>query len=181
MSAAKFLSIPAIISLFGKSLKCLYLSQISMDLHSVKKHLNASVLPQFLSTHLTSSFNFRKVQIWPRTFPQCNVDIDIFYLHVWTVCVSLDYLYLQISVHNVDIEMFYPHVCTVCVSWDYLYLWYFCSQCWLLKVLPSCIDCMCVSRLPLFVYFFSQYWHWYVLPSCTDCMCQLWVPFTVAL
>ena len=38
-----------------------------------KKHLNASVLPQFLSTHLTSSFNFRKVQIWPRTFPLCTV------------------------------------------------------------------------------------------------------------
>ena len=36
-----------------------------------KKHLNASVLPQFLSTHLTSSFNFRKVQIWPCTFPLC--------------------------------------------------------------------------------------------------------------
>ena len=34
----------------------------------------ASVLPQFLSTHLTSSFNFRKVQIWPHTFPLCNVD-----------------------------------------------------------------------------------------------------------
>ena len=34
-----------------------------------KKHLNASVLPQFFSTHLTSSFNFRMVQIWPRTFP----------------------------------------------------------------------------------------------------------------
>ena len=37
-----------------------------------KKHLNASVLPQFLGTQLTSSFNFRKVQIWPRTFPLCN-------------------------------------------------------------------------------------------------------------
>ena len=71
--AAKFLSIPAIILLFGGSLKCLYLSQISTDLHSVKKHLNASVLPQFLSTHLSSSFNFRKVQIWPRTFPLCTV------------------------------------------------------------------------------------------------------------
>ena len=69
--AAKFLSIPAIILLFGGSLKCLYLSQISTDLHSVKKHLNASVLPQFLSTHLTSSFNFRKVQIWLHTFPLC--------------------------------------------------------------------------------------------------------------
>ena len=67
--AAKFLSIPAIILLFGGSLTCLYLSQISTDLHSVKKHLNASVLPQFLSTYLTSSFNFRKVQIRPRTFP----------------------------------------------------------------------------------------------------------------
>ena len=56
-----------------KSLKCLYLSQISMDLYSVKKHLNATVLPQLLSTHLTSSFNInRKFQIWPCTFPLCN-------------------------------------------------------------------------------------------------------------
>ena len=65
-------SIPAFILLYGKSLKCLYLSQIS-TMHSVKKHLNASVLPQSLSTHLTSSFNFRKVQIWPRTFPMCTI------------------------------------------------------------------------------------------------------------
>ena len=66
---AKFLSIPAIILLFGESLKCFYLSQISMDLHSVK---NTS-MPQLSSTHLTSSFNFRKLQIWPRTFPLCIV------------------------------------------------------------------------------------------------------------
>ena len=133
----------------------------------------------FLITMLTlKSFTFNRLYASLETH---NVDIYIFYLHVWTVCVSLDFLYMQISVHNVDIEMFYPHVCTVCVSWDYLYLWYFCSQCWHLKVLPSCIDCMCVFRLSLFVYFFSQYWHWYVLPSCTDCMCQLRVPFTVAL
>ena len=71
--AAKFFSIPAIILLFGKSQKCLYLSQISMDLNSVKKRHFASVLPQLLSTHLTSSFNIRFVQIWPRTFPLCNV------------------------------------------------------------------------------------------------------------
>ena len=69
--AAKFFSIPAIILLFGKSQKCLYLSQISMDLNSVKKRHFASVLPQLLSTHLTSSFNIRFVQIWPRTFPLC--------------------------------------------------------------------------------------------------------------
>ena len=33
----KILSIPAIFLLFGKSLKCLYLSKISTDLYSVKK------------------------------------------------------------------------------------------------------------------------------------------------
>ena len=44
-----------------------------MNLNSVKKHHFASVLPQLLSTHLTSSFNIRLVQIWPRTFPLCNV------------------------------------------------------------------------------------------------------------
>ena len=75
--AAKFLSIPAIILLFGKSQKCLYLSQISMDLNSVKKRHFASVLPQLLSTHLTSSFNIRLVQIWPRTFPLCIA------IHTW--------------------------------------------------------------------------------------------------
>ena len=36
-----------------------------------KKGHFASVLPQLLSTHLTSSFNIRWVQIWPRTFPLC--------------------------------------------------------------------------------------------------------------
>ena len=29
------------------------------------KHLITTVLPQFLSTHLNSTFNIRKVQIWP--------------------------------------------------------------------------------------------------------------------
>ena len=67
--AAKFLCISANILLFGKSHFCLYLSQISMDLNSVKKDHFASVLPQLLCTHLTSSFNIRWVQIWPRTFP----------------------------------------------------------------------------------------------------------------
>ena len=42
-----------------------------MDLNSVKKDHFASVLPQLLCTHLTSSFNIRWVQIWPRTFPLC--------------------------------------------------------------------------------------------------------------
>ena len=69
--AAKFLCISANILLFGKSHFCLYLSQISMDLNSVKKGHFASVLPQLLCTHLTSSFNIRWVQIWPRTFPLC--------------------------------------------------------------------------------------------------------------
>ena len=71
--AAKLLSIPAIILLFGETQKCLYLSQISTDFNSVKKHLFASVLPHLLSTHLTSSFNIWMVQIWPRTFPLCIV------------------------------------------------------------------------------------------------------------
>ena len=71
--AAKFLSIPAIILLFGKSLKCLYLSQISTDLYSVKKTPKSHTFPLFLSTHLTSSINIRKFQIWPRTFPLCIV------------------------------------------------------------------------------------------------------------
>ena len=70
--AAKLLSIPAIILLFGETQKCLYLSQISTDFNSVKKHMFASVLPHLLSTHLTSSFNIWMVQIWPRTFPLCN-------------------------------------------------------------------------------------------------------------
>ena len=43
-----------------------------MDLNSVKKGHFASVLPQLLSTHLTSSFNIRWVQIWQHTFPLCN-------------------------------------------------------------------------------------------------------------
>ena len=42
-----------------------------MDLNSVKKRHFASVLPQLLSTHLTSGFNIRWVQIWLRTFPLC--------------------------------------------------------------------------------------------------------------
>ena len=57
--AASFFSIPANILLLGKSLNCLYLSQFLTDFHFLKKHLNASVLPQFWSTHLTSSFNFK--------------------------------------------------------------------------------------------------------------------------
>ena len=57
--AASFFSIPANILLLGKSLNCLYLSQFLTDFHFLKKHLNASVLPQFCSTHLTSSFNFK--------------------------------------------------------------------------------------------------------------------------
>ena len=77
VECGQIFNIPAIFLLFGKSLKCLYLRQISTNLHSVKKHLNASVLPQFLSTHLTSSFNFRKVQIWPRTFPLCTGDLSL--------------------------------------------------------------------------------------------------------
>ena len=71
--AAKLLSIWAIILLFGETQKCLYLSQISTDFNSVKKHLFASVLPHLLSTHLTSSFNIWMVQVWPRTFPLCSV------------------------------------------------------------------------------------------------------------
>ena len=65
-------------------------------------HLNASVLPQFLSTHLSSSFNFRKVQIWPRTFPLC------------IVCTLLDK----------EIKSFYPHTSEhklpqfYCEAWD---------------------------------------------------------------
>ena len=70
--AAKLLSIPAIILLFGETQKCLYLSQISMDFNSVKKHLFASVLPHLLSTLLTSSFNIWMVQVWLRTFPLCH-------------------------------------------------------------------------------------------------------------
>ena len=57
--AASFFGIPANILLLGKSLNCLYLSQFLTDFHFLKKHLNASVLPQFWSTHLTSSFNFK--------------------------------------------------------------------------------------------------------------------------
>ena len=57
--AASFFSIPANILLLGKSLNCLYLSQFLTNFHFLKKHLNASVLPQFWSTHLTSSFNFQ--------------------------------------------------------------------------------------------------------------------------
>ena len=57
--AASFFSIPANILLLGKSLNCLYLSQFLTDFHFLKKQLNASVLPQFWSTHLTSSFNFK--------------------------------------------------------------------------------------------------------------------------
>ena len=55
----QFFGIPANILLLGKSLNCLYLSQFLTDFHFLKKHLNASVLPQFWSTHLTSSFNFK--------------------------------------------------------------------------------------------------------------------------
>ena len=44
-----------------------------MDLNSVKKRHFASVLPQLLSTHLTSSFNIWKVQYWPAKFPLDNV------------------------------------------------------------------------------------------------------------
>ena len=83
--AAKFFSIPAIILLFGKSQKCLYLSQISMDLNSVKKRHFASVLPQLLSTHLTSSFNIRLVQIWPRTFPLCSGNKQTMRLYIFSV------------------------------------------------------------------------------------------------
>ena len=70
--AASFFSIPANILLLGKSLNCLYLSQFLTDFHFLKKHLNASVLPQFWSTHLTSSFNIKKVKNWPAKFPLCN-------------------------------------------------------------------------------------------------------------
>ena len=45
-------------------------------------------MPQFLSTHLTSSFNFRKVQIWPRTFPLCNGDPgggEVCWNYLWEV------------------------------------------------------------------------------------------------
>ena len=57
-----------------KITKMLISNQISTDLHSVKKTPKCLILPQFLSTNLTSSFNFRKVQIWPRTFPLCTGD-----------------------------------------------------------------------------------------------------------
>ena len=59
-------------------------------------HLNASVLPQFLSTHLSSSFNYMKVQIWPRTFPlcigHCQVDINFvrLYIHSFAICYDND-------------------------------------------------------------------------------------------
>ena len=58
-----------------------------MNLNSVKKHHFASVLPQLLSTHLTSSFNIRLVQIWPRTFPLCNIDqlTDINHDWLWLI------------------------------------------------------------------------------------------------
>ena len=75
--AAKLLSISAIILLFGETQKCLYLSQISTDFNSVKKHLFASVLPHLLSTHLTSTFNIWMVQVWPRTFPLCSGDTEV--------------------------------------------------------------------------------------------------------
>ena len=87
--AAKLLSIPAIILLFGETQKCLYLSQISTDFNSVKKHLFASVLPHLLSTHLTSSFNIWMVQIWPRTFPLCIDDYNLQNLCRWCLLQKL--------------------------------------------------------------------------------------------
>ena len=84
--AASFFSIPANILLLGKSLNCLYLSQFLTDFHFLKKHLNASVLPQFWSTHLTSSFNFKFFKTG-RANSHCalaaragNVDINIILL-----------------------------------------------------------------------------------------------------
>ena len=55
-----------------------------MDLNSVKKGHFASVLPQLLSTHLTSSFNIRKVHIWLRKFPLCSVYILLLQLMVFS-------------------------------------------------------------------------------------------------
>ena len=37
-----------------------------------KKTPKSHTFPLFLSTHLTSSINIRKFQIWPRTFPLCS-------------------------------------------------------------------------------------------------------------
>ena len=48
--------------------------------------------------------------------------------------------------------------CTVALS----------SQCQHWYVLPSCMECMCLLRLPPLTHFCSQCWQWCILPSCTD-------------
>ena len=88
--AASFFSIPANILLLGKSLNCLYLSQFLTDFHFLKKHLNASVLPQFWSTHLTSSFNFKFFKTG-RANSHCALLFRIasFFLQLWVFMVSI--------------------------------------------------------------------------------------------
>ena len=69
-----------------------------MDLNSVKKGHFASVLPQLLSTHLTSSFNIRWVQLWPRTFPLCNVKQNV--IRCVTFSENKSHLHLKYLIFN---------------------------------------------------------------------------------
>ena len=116
---AKFLSISANILLFGKSHFCLYLSQISMDLNSVKKDHFASVLPQLLCTHLTSSFNIRKVQIWPPTFPLCIVINECCCRSIFVVVGDVGALYHCVKSNNSIFNVYTgPSVVHQCLCGD---------------------------------------------------------------